>query len=74
MVPHNIDLVKRNPRLNCALCEPRDFFYNHPSRASRIEEVHFPGSSMVEHPAVNGRVAGSSPALGGGPFSLNRWI
>ena len=23
---------------------------------------------MVEHPAVNGRVAGSSPALGGQPF------
>ena len=27
---------------------------------------------MVEHPAVNGRVAGSSPALGGGCFMF--WI
>src|SRR5687768_5086301 len=29
---------------------------------------------MVEHPAVNGRVAGSSPALGGGPSCLQLCI
>src|SRR4051794_28683802 len=34
----------------------------------RLETADLPGSSMVEHPAVNGRVAGSSPAPGGPPF------
>jgi hypothetical protein len=31
----------------------------------------FLGSSMVEHPAVNRRVAGSSPARGANSFKIN---
>lgn len=43
---------------------------SNPSPSSDLpnERVLVPGSSMVEHPAVNGVVVGSSPTLGGGPF------